>query len=154
MNGDQAKWSIEHISAVTVAVLEMSESVAFYRKLGLDVSYGGPDAPFTTMRAGQSVINLRRVPTRTGDPWSRVILRVRGVDALHRHFVEQGLRPTAPMDADWGERYFEVPDPQGVVISFAEELGPLRPPRAERATGSSDPHGPSHRQAIRGQQDE
>ena len=122
MNGDQAKWSIEHISAVTVGVLEMSESVAFYKKLGLDVSYGGPDAPFTTMRAGQSVINLRRMPTRVGNPWSRVILRVRGVDALHRHFVDVGLRPTAPMDAEWGERYFEVTDPDGVVISFAEVL--------------------------------
>lgn len=122
MNGDQAKWSIEHISAVTVAVLEMSESVAFYAKLGLDITYGGRDAPFTTMRAGQSVINLRRVSSGAGNPWSRVILRVRGVDSLHRHVVEEGLRPTAPRDAEWGERYFEVSDPQGVVISFAEVL--------------------------------
>ena len=129
MNGDQGEWSIEHISAVTVAVLEMSESVAFYKKLGLDVSYGGPDAPFTTMRAGQSVINLRRAPTRTGNPWSRVILRVRGVDALHRHFIEVGLRPTAPTDAEWGERYVEVADPQGVVISFAEVLSGAGPER-------------------------
>lgn len=122
MTGDPAGWSIDHISAVTVAVFDMAESVAFYEKLGLDVSYGGPDAPFTTMRAGQSVINLRQVPTQAGNPWSRVILRVRGVDALHRHFVEKGLRPTAPRNAEWGERYFEVSDPQGVVISFAEVL--------------------------------
>lgn len=122
MTGDPAGWSIDHISAVTVAVFEMAESVAFYEKLGLDVSYGGPDAPFTTMRAGQSVINLRQVPTQAGNPWSRIILRVRGVDALHRHFVEKGLRPTAPRNAEWGERYFEVSDPQGVVISFAEVL--------------------------------
>ena len=122
MTGDPAGWSIDHISAVTVAVFDMAESVAFYEKLGLDVSFGGPDAPFTTMRAGQSVINLRQVPTQAGNPWSRVILRVRGVDALHRHFVEKGLRPTAPRNAEWGERYFEVSDPQGVVISFAEVL--------------------------------
>lgn len=122
MTGDPAEWSIDHISAVTVAVFEMAESVAFYEKLGLDVSYGGPDAPFTTMRAGQSVINLRQVATQAGNPWNRVILRVRGVDALHRHFVEKGLRPTAPRNAEWGERYFEVADPQGVVISFAEVL--------------------------------
>jgi catechol 2,3-dioxygenase-like lactoylglutathione lyase family enzyme len=120
MTGDRDGWSIDHISAVTVAVLEMAESVAFYEKLGLEVSYGGPDAPFTTMRAGQSVINLRQAPTRAGNPWDRIILRVRGVDALHRHFVEKGLRPTATRNAEWGERYFEVSDPQGVVISFAE----------------------------------
>ena len=77
---------------------------------------------FTTMRAGQSVINLRRVPTQDGNHWDRIILRVRGVDALYRHFLEQGLRPTVPRNAEWGERYFEVSDPQRVVISFAEPL--------------------------------
>lgn len=119
-----ASWSIEHISAVTVAVRDMAESVAFYRKLGLDVTYGGPDAPFTTMRVGRGVIvNLRRVgATGVGNPWSRVILRVREVDALYRDLVAKGLEPTAPRDAEWGERYFELPDPQGVVISFAELL--------------------------------
>jgi len=122
MTEDRDGWSIDQISAVTVAVLEMAESVVFYEKLGLEVSYGGPDAPFTTMRAGQSVINLRQVPTRAGNPWDRIILRVRGVDALHRHFVEKGLRPSATRNAEWGERYFEVSDPQGVVISFAEVL--------------------------------
>ena len=117
-----SSWSIEHISAVTLAVVDMAESIAFYQKLGLDVAYGGPDAPFTTMRAGQSVINLRRAPTSGGNAWARVILRVSGVDALHRDLVEKGLAPTAPKDAEWGERYFEIPDPQRVVISFAELL--------------------------------
>jgi uncharacterized glyoxalase superfamily protein PhnB len=28
----------------------------------------------------------------------------------------------APRDAEWGERYFEIRDPQGVVISFAQLL--------------------------------
>jgi catechol 2,3-dioxygenase-like lactoylglutathione lyase family enzyme len=115
-------WSIDHISAVTLAVRDMAESVVFYRKVGLDVSYGGPDAPFTTMRAGQSVINLRQAATSAGSSWNRVILRVRGVDALHRELVEKGLGPTAPRDAEWGERYVELPDPQGIVISFAEVL--------------------------------
>jgi catechol 2,3-dioxygenase-like lactoylglutathione lyase family enzyme len=113
-------WTIDHISAVTVAVREMAQSVAFYEKLGLGVSYGGPRAPFTTMRAGQTVINLRQTPIGAGHSLDRVIIRVRGVDALHRDLVGKGLRPTAPQDADWGERYFEVPDPQGIVVSFAE----------------------------------
>jgi catechol 2,3-dioxygenase-like lactoylglutathione lyase family enzyme len=115
-------WSIDHISGVTLAVREMTESVAFYGKLGFEVSYGGPDAPFTTMRAGQSVVNLREAATSGGSALNRVILRVRGVDALHRDLVEKGLGPTVPRDADWGERYFEIPDPQGVVISCAETL--------------------------------
>ena len=120
-------WSIEHISAVTVAVVEMADAVAFYEALGLEVSYGGPDASFTTLRAGQSVINLRQEPSGRANPWSRVILRVRGVDALYRDFVERGLRPTVPRDAEWGERYFEISDPQGVVISFTQSAGGTSP---------------------------
>lgn len=118
-----SSWSIGEISAVTVGVRRMAESVAFYRSLGFEVSYGGPTASFTTVRAGQSVINLREgagADRSAGD--CRVILRVRGVDALHRDLVARGLAPTAPRDAEWGERYCEVTDPEGLVISFAELL--------------------------------
>ena len=115
-------WSIDHISAVTLAVRDMAESVAFYERLGLHVSYGGPHVAFTTMRAGQSVINLRHAPQGSGNRWARVILRVRGVDALYEHLKAQGLNPSTPMNAEWGERYFEISDPEGDVISFAELL--------------------------------
>jgi hypothetical protein len=98
----------------------MGKSVTFYQRLGLNVSYGGPDAPFTTMRAGEGVINLRRVPNNVGNSWVRVILRVRGVDGLRGDLVEKGLSPTPLNDAEWGERYFEISDPEGFVISFAE----------------------------------
>jgi catechol 2,3-dioxygenase-like lactoylglutathione lyase family enzyme len=115
-------WRFDHISAVTLAVRDMAESVAFYARLGLEVEYGGPNAAFTTMRAGQSFINLREAPLSATYGGIRVILRVYGVDALHGDLVEKGLAPAEPKDADWGERYFEVSDPQGVVISFAEPL--------------------------------
>jgi catechol 2,3-dioxygenase-like lactoylglutathione lyase family enzyme len=117
-----ASWSIEHISAVTLPVTDMGRSVAFYQRLGFAISYGGPEAPFTTMRAGDSVINLRHVPFSASRGWGRVILRVRGVDALHGSLLERRLAPTAPKDAGWGERYFEISDPDGFVISFAQLL--------------------------------
>ena len=115
-------WRFDHISAVTLAVRDMAESVAFYARLGLEVEYGGANAPFTTIRAGQSFINLRQEPACAHHGGTRVILRVQGVDALHRNLVEKGLAPAEPRDAEWGERYFELSDPQGVVISFAEPL--------------------------------
>ena len=119
-------WSIDHISAVTLAVRDMVESVTFYERLGLHVSYGGPNAAFTTMRAGQSVINLRCAPQSSGNRWARVILRVQGVDALYQHLKAQGLNPSAPQNAEWGERYFEISDPEGDVISFAELLDAMQ----------------------------
>ena len=115
-------WAIDHISAVTLAVRDMAESVAFYERLGLHVSYGGADAAFTTMRAGRSVINLRCAPQSSGNRWARVILRVAGVDALYQQLKTQGLTPSPPQNAAWGERYFEISDPEGDVISFAELL--------------------------------
>jgi catechol 2,3-dioxygenase-like lactoylglutathione lyase family enzyme len=66
-------WFIDHISAVTLAVHDMAESITFYKRLGLHVSYGGPNAAFTTMRAGWSVINLHRAPHGSGNRWARVI---------------------------------------------------------------------------------
>ena len=100
----------------------MAESVVFYQTLGLDVAFGGHDDPFTTMRAGECVVNLRLALTSVLHPWNRLILRVHGVDALYRDLVEKGLSPTSPRNAEWGERYFELADPQGLVISFAELL--------------------------------
>ena len=117
-----ASWSIDHISAVTLPVTDMGRSVAFYQRIGFDISYGGPDAAFSTMRVGDSVVNLRRVPLKVSRGWGRVILGVHGVDALYRDLIEKGLAPDAPRDAEWGERYFEIPDPDGFVISFAEPL--------------------------------
>jgi len=35
---------IQHISAVTLAVQDMAQSVDFYRKLGLELLYGGEQA--------------------------------------------------------------------------------------------------------------
>jgi catechol 2,3-dioxygenase-like lactoylglutathione lyase family enzyme len=119
-------WSIDHISAVTLAVRDMAESVAFYERLSLQVSYGGPNAAFTTMRVGGSVINLRCAPQGSGNRWARVILRVQGVDALYQHLRTQGLNPSVPQNAEWGERYFEISDPEGDVISFAELLDTIQ----------------------------
>jgi catechol 2,3-dioxygenase-like lactoylglutathione lyase family enzyme len=118
-----SSWSIDRISAVTLAVRDMEQSVTFYQRLGLGLSYGGPNASFTTLRAGASAINLRHVPSGTGGCANRVILRVRGVDALYGDLIEKGLAPTVPRNAEWGERYFEISDPEGSVISFAELIG-------------------------------
>ena len=56
--------------------------------------------------------------------WGRVIFHVADVDAFHRHAVGQGLKPDfAPRDAEWGERYFHITDPDGHQLSFARPLG-------------------------------
>jgi catechol 2,3-dioxygenase-like lactoylglutathione lyase family enzyme len=102
----------------------MPGAVRFYRALGFTVRYGGENAAFTSFHAGPSYLNLIAMPPeRRWSWWGRVIFHVADVDAVYRQALAQGLAPEfAPMDADWGERYFHITDPDGHEISFAKPL--------------------------------
>ncbi len=115
---------IESISAITLATHDMPRAVRFYRSLGFDVGHGGEGASFTSLRVGAGHLNLIAQPDdRTWSWWGRVILYVTDVDALHARAVAAGFRPhAAPRDAEWGERYFHLTDPDGHELSFARRL--------------------------------
>jgi uncharacterized glyoxalase superfamily protein PhnB len=52
-----------------------------------------------------------------------LIFYVTDVDALHSRLVAAGCQPdTAPRDAEWGERFFHLTDPDGHELSFAQPL--------------------------------
>jgi catechol 2,3-dioxygenase-like lactoylglutathione lyase family enzyme len=116
--------TIEKISAVTLRVANMMESVRFYRDvLGMELLYGGEDAGFSSLRAkdGKSaILNLEQGGTVTR--WGRVIFHVSNVDALWTHLNERRFHPEVPQDASWGERYFHMLDPDGHQLSFARPL--------------------------------
>ena len=113
---------VKYISAITLAVRDMARAVDFYTKLDLKLVYRGEAATFTSFRAGEGYINLTLQPNQQIVPWGRVILRVEDVDALYRRFEAQGLSPEEPRDAEWGERYFHMRDPDGHELSFAQLL--------------------------------
>lgn len=120
-----APGGIEEINAVTLVTAAMDTSVAFYRALGFVTVAGGPDAPFTTLRAGTGFLNLQLDPEHAPIPhiWGRVIFFVDNVDAFHARAIAAGYHPaTAPADAPWGERYFHIRDPDGHELSFARPL--------------------------------
>ncbi len=118
----------ESISAVTLATADMARAVKFYSALGFRMLYGGPQAAFTSFAVGDGYLNLsaeHRGSPPTG--WGRVVFYVSDVDAFHEKAVQEKLRPEfAPRDADWGERYFHITDPDGHELSFAHPL-PRRP---------------------------
>ncbi len=113
---------IQHISALTLAVQDMAQSVDFYRKLGLELLYGGEHASFTSFRAGEGFINLIRTGSKAGRWRGRVILRVEEVDLLYSKLKESGLEPEPPRDGDRGERFFHLKDPDRHELSFAQLL--------------------------------
>ena len=113
---------IESINAVTLAVADMATACGFYEALGFEVTFGGPDAPFTSLAAGQSFLNLQLDAGHTpSDPvWGRIIFWVDDVDAMYDRVMAAGGVPhMPPADASWGERYFHVTDPAGHELSFA-----------------------------------
>ena len=115
---------IEGISAVTLATHDMRRAVQFYRSLAFDMLYGGEAASFTSFRAGAGYLNLISQPTeQRWSWWGRVIFYVDDVDALYERALAAGCQPTTvPRDAEWGERYFHVSDPDGHELSFARPL--------------------------------
>ena len=115
---------IECISAVTLATHDMARAVRFYRILGFEVIYGGDSAAFTSFRAGAGYLNLiAQGAERNWSWWGRVIFYHSDVDLLHAEVIAAGYRPdTAPRDAEWGERFFHVTDPDGHELSFAKPL--------------------------------
>jgi uncharacterized glyoxalase superfamily protein PhnB len=52
-----------------------------------------------------------------------VIFYVADVDALYDRALAAGYQPaTVPLDAEWGERFFHLIDPDGHELSFARPL--------------------------------
>ena len=112
---------IESISAVTLATRDMRRAVRFYRMLGFQSVYGGEDAAFTSFRAGPNFLNLIAQPAeRHWSWWGRLIFYESDVDALYARVLAAGCRPdAAPRDAEWGERFFHLTDPDGHELGFA-----------------------------------
>jgi catechol 2,3-dioxygenase-like lactoylglutathione lyase family enzyme len=113
---------IQHISAVTFAVRDMQEAIAFYHKLGFTLTYGGPQARFSTLQAGEALVNLTLSPAYQQQWWGRTIFRVDNAQAMHQLALDQGLAPEPLHHGAWGERYFHLTDPHGHELSFAQLL--------------------------------
>lgn len=118
------KSRLTSISAVTLVVGDMARSLAFYTSLGFGVRYGGAAERFTSLRVGEQFLNLM-LAEETGSHagWGRVIVHVDDVDAVYQAALAAGHSPEAPpRDAEWGERYFHLDDPDGHQLSFARPL--------------------------------
>jgi catechol 2,3-dioxygenase-like lactoylglutathione lyase family enzyme len=114
---------IKCISAITLATHDMARAVRFYRALGFEIAHGGENAAFTSLHAGPGFLNLIAENERQWSWWGRVIFHYSDVDGLYARAVAAGLRPhAAPRDAEWGERFFHLTDPDGHELSFAWPL--------------------------------
>ncbi|WP_423923719.1 VOC family protein [Candidatus Poriferisodalis sp.] len=116
---------VESINAITLRTPDMAASVRFYAALGFRLTFGGNNAPFSTLSSAGCFVNLIAVdsPAEAETGWGRVIFHVDDVDALYQQALDAGLEPqAAPMDAPWGERMFPIFDPSGHDLSFAKRI--------------------------------
>ncbi|MEV7570666.1 VOC family protein [Streptomyces tanashiensis] len=118
---------------VGLVVSDMAASLAFYRRLGLDVPAGAESAPHVeaALPGGLRIAWDTEDVVRSFDPgWTRpvggdrVALAFRcgapaEVDAVYEELVAAGYRGhLKPWDAVWGQRYAVVLDPDGSGVSL------------------------------------
>ncbi|SDL78642.1 VOC family protein [Streptomyces wuyuanensis] len=121
------------LDAVGLVVSDMAASLAFYRRLGLDIPEGAESAPHVeaVLPGGPRVLFDTEDTIRSFDPgWKRpeggdrvglafLCDSPAEVDKLYEELVGAGHRGhLAPWDAVWGQRYAVVLDPDGAGVSL------------------------------------
>jgi uncharacterized glyoxalase superfamily protein PhnB len=98
----------------------LEQCFGFEREMAADgfVSLSRPDAGFNIvyLRAGLPTFKPRERASRTADGLL-IVLVVDDIDAEHERLTAAGTPILTPLETEeWGERYFQVEDPNGVII--------------------------------------
>ena len=101
-----------------------TDHLGFRREMEADgfVSLARDDAGFNLiyLRTGLPSFKPAALAGRRADGLL-VAFVVDDVDAEHDRLVREGVAITTPLETEpWGERYFQVTDPCGVVVQFVQ----------------------------------
>ncbi len=124
------------LDVIEIVVRDMSASLAFYRRLGLEIPAGAEGEPHVESRAAGLRVAWDTVDTiRSFEPdWQapsgghRIALAFAcdspaDVDATYGDLVGAGYRGhKEPWDAFWGQRYAQVKDPDGHGVGLFAPL--------------------------------
>lgn len=121
-------------SAISLNVDDPEASAAFvHRHLGFEqemaadgfVSLARPDAGFNLiyLRTGLPTFKPAALAGHRADGLL-VAFVVDDIDAEYERLVQEGVEITTPIETEeWGERYFQVTDPCGVVLQLVQWVG-------------------------------
>ena len=132
------------LDVVEIVVRDMAASLAFYRRLGVEIPEGKDGEPHVETRVGGLRVAWDTVDViRSFDPeWEepsgghRIALAFAcdspaEVDETYEDLVGAGYRGhKQPWDAFWGQRYAQVEDPDGNVVDLFAPLDGGTPPAA------------------------
>lgn len=126
------------LAVIEIVTADMAASLAFYRRLGLDIPPEADSEPHVeiTLLGGQLVLAWDTAETiRSFTPaWQppsrgrRMALAFRcadttAVDREHAALVQAGYANAVdPFDAPWGQRYASVHDPDGNAVDLFAPL--------------------------------
>jgi catechol 2,3-dioxygenase-like lactoylglutathione lyase family enzyme len=117
-------------SALSLNVADPVASAEFAKRLGFEeamaadgfVSLSRPDAGFNLvfLRTGLETFKPASMQGHDADGLL-VAFVVEDVDAVCARLEGEGVAITTPLETEpWGERYFQVTDPNGVVVQFVQ----------------------------------
>jgi catechol 2,3-dioxygenase-like lactoylglutathione lyase family enzyme len=108
------------LDGVTLQVADVDESKAYYLQFpGVDVEYERP-GEFALLRMGAARLGLLAL----GPAGFHLELATDDVDGLHDDLVERGVEVLGPPeDRPWGERTFNMIDPDGNLLELGEDAG-------------------------------
>ena len=102
----------------------VEDHLGFVREMAADgfVSLSRPDAGFNLifLQTGLPTFRPERLRGRQADGLL-VVFVVDDVDAEYQRLVAEGVSITTPLETEpWGERFFQVTDPNGVTIQLVQ----------------------------------
>jgi uncharacterized glyoxalase superfamily protein PhnB len=125
------------LDAIGIVVADMARSLAFYRRLGIDLPPEADAEPHAEAAGpgGLRIMWDTEDTVRSFDPgWNRpagsaqvslafLCESAADVDRLYAELVSAGAEGHhEPWDAFWGQRYAEVKDPDGNVVDLFAPL--------------------------------
>lgn len=125
-------------AVIELVVADMPASLAFYRRLGLDIPDGADTEPHVDVDLGgihlaldtrETILSFDPGWTSPGDGGHRMALAFAAespaeVDSAYAELVDNGAEGhLEPWDAFWGMRYAVVHDPDGNPVDLFAQLG-------------------------------
>jgi uncharacterized glyoxalase superfamily protein PhnB len=122
------------LAAFEIVVADMATSLAFYRRLGLDIPASADSEPHVQcdIAPGVALLFDTEATIQSFDPsWTRSVGSPptavafdcgtpAAVDALYADLVDAGYDGhLAPFDAFWGQRYAVLHDPDGNAVDLS-----------------------------------
>lgn len=132
---------IPRLDLIGIITADLARSLAFYRKLGLDIPEQDPASPHVEVTlpgglrlAWDSVATIVSFDPEftpgTGRPPVALAFRLDSpadVDAAYDRIIADFPGHLPPWDAFWGQRYAVILDPDGNTVDLYADLEPASP---------------------------